>query len=127
LARASIAATIANAKGAIAVLKESIKIIEGDLERAVTELYDGVNSGKFVTEPAPLFKLRIRIAEIAAEAVQLELQASGGRAYHRDQPLGFSRRLLESAFVPIVTPSIVQLKGELLKHQQRQTAANAIA
>jgi len=127
LARASIVATIANAKGAITVLQESIKKIEGDLERAVTELYEGVNSGKFVTEPAPLFKLRIRIAEIAAEAVQLELQASGGRAYHRDQPLGFSRRLLESAFVPIVTPSIVQLKGELLKHQQRQTAANAIA
>lgn len=29
----------------------------------------------------PLFKLRIILAESAADAVQLELQASGGKAY----------------------------------------------
>jgi len=123
LARAAIAATKANAKGAITDLAEPIAVIEDDLDSAVTELYQGVNNGRFVTEPVRLFELRIQIADIATQAVQLELQASGGKAYHRDAGNAFSRRLLESAFVPVVTPSILQLKGEIRKHQQKQAAA----
>ena len=64
---------------------------------------------------AALFRLRIALAERVRDALQLELQAGGGRAYHRDQPLGFARRWAESAFIPIVTPSLTQLQGELLK------------
>jgi len=61
----------------------------------------------------PLFKLRIALAETAASAVQLELQASGGKAYLTAHGSGFARRWRESAFVPIVTPSLVQLRTEL--------------
>jgi heme oxygenase len=51
--------------------------------------------------------------------VQLELQASGGKAYLTAYGEGFARRWRESAFVPIVTPSLVQLRAEL----QRQASA----
>ena len=71
--------------------------------------------------PARLFRIRIGLAEAAANAVQLELQASGGKAYLSEHGAGFARRWRESAFVPIVTPSLVQLRAEL----QRQAEAKA--
>ena len=46
------------------------------------------------------------------------LQASGGKAYLTAHGGGFARRWRESVFVPIVTPSLVQLRTEL----QRQAA-----
>ncbi|MNG16408.1 hypothetical protein D3C84_1003210 [compost metagenome] len=78
----------------------------------------GLLEGRFLTQPAALFKLRITLAETAADAVQLELQASGGKAYLSAYGAGFARRWRESAFVPIVTPSLVQLRAEL----QRQAS-----
>ena len=54
------------------------------------------------------------------EAVDLELLASGGRAYSRNGGLGFARRWREAAFIPIVTPSLTQLEGELLRQQGRR-------
>lgn len=56
-------------------------------------------------------KTRKEIAELAVEAVWLELEAAGGRAY-----MGASdtaRRLRESAFLPVQSPSLVQLTQEL--------------
>jgi hypothetical protein len=53
------------------------------------------------------------MVELATSAVQLELQASGGRAYLAGGGNGFARRWREAAFLPIVTPSLVQLKTEL--------------
>jgi len=76
-----------------------------------------VGSGEFVRAPRQLFALRIELAEIATEAVQLELQASGGKAYLGAGGGGFARRWREAAFVPIVTPSLVQLKSELASAQ----------
>jgi hypothetical protein len=52
---------------------------------------------------------------VVQESVQLELQGSGGRAYLRDHLPDFGRRLQESAFIPVVTPSLTQLQGELSK------------
>lgn len=56
-------------------------------------------------------KTRKEIAELAVDAVWLELEAAGGRAY-----MGASataRRLRESAFLPVQSPSLVQLTHEL--------------
>ena len=66
-----------------------------------------------------LFSLRIRLADIAAAAVQLELSASGGRAYLSVPGKGIQRRLREVAFIPLVTPSLVQLKTALVAQSQR--------
>jgi len=77
-------------------------------------------SARFERLPAQLFSLRIHLAEIAAEAVQLELSAFGGRAYLSQPGQGFQRRLREVAFIPIITPSLVQLKTALDAYEQPQ-------
>lgn len=100
------------------VLEADWRDLRARLERCVAELEQGLCAGRFLGEPASLFRLRIALAELAGQAVQLELQASGGKAYLQQHGAGFARRLRESAFVPIVTPSLVQLRGEL----QRQAA-----
>ena len=47
------------------------------------------------------------------EAVALELQAAGGRAYLREPGRDFARRSREAAFIPVITPSLVQLRSAL--------------
>lgn len=115
LARAGLHAADTLGSGARPVLATPIAAAREALDAAVAALHAGLADGRFVGQPVPLFHLRIQLAELALDAVQLELQASGGRAYHRDQPLGFARRWREAAFVPIVTPSLTQLRGELAK------------
>ncbi len=89
-----------------------------DQERA---LHEGLRSGLFLSKAAALFRIRIALAEIVAQAVALELQASGGRAYLTGPGAGFGRRWREAAFIPVITPSVVQLKTVLAA--QRQNAA----
>lgn len=84
-------------------------------------LRDGLRSGLFQVKPALLFHIRIALADIVAQAVGLELQAAGGRAYLAGPGAGFARRWREAAFVPVITPSLVQLKTVLAA--QRQSAA----
>ncbi|CAM2899082.1 acyl-CoA dehydrogenase family protein [Pseudomonas fluorescens] len=113
LARRSLA-EVANHLGASrTVLRDELEALRVTLDHLVTELKKGLLAGRFAAEPVPLFKLRIALAETAASAVQLELQASGGKAYLTAHGSGFARRWRESAFVPIVTPSLVQLRTEL--------------
>jgi hypothetical protein len=66
-----------------------------------------------------LFRFRIRLAEIVNQSVQLELNATGGKAYLSGPGEGYQRRLRESAFMPVITPSIVQLKTAIDAHEQR--------
>lgn len=117
LARASLATARLQGVAAKAVLGDAIDATQAELDRAVAALAAGVDDGRFVRAAVPLFELRIALVHVALQAVQLELQASGGRAYHRDQPLGFARRWREAAFLPIVTPSLTQLQGELIKQR----------
>jgi len=125
LARACLDAARQHGVNAKAVLGEPIDAVAAALAETEASLLTGLDDGRFGTAAAPLFELRIRLAGIALEAAQLELQASGGRAYHRDQPLGFARRWREAAFLPIVTPSLSQLRGELLRHRERSLLAAA--
>ncbi|WP_145002609.1 acyl-CoA dehydrogenase family protein [Pseudomonas oryzihabitans] len=85
------------------------------LQLSVRLLHEGLANERFIDRPADLFRLRIALAEQAATAVQLELQASGGGAYLRERGDAFARRWREAAFVPIVTPSLTQLRGELAR------------
>lgn len=97
------------------VLREEEQRLADELDEQVARLREGLLDGAFLTEPARLFRIRIGLAEAAAAAVQLELQASGGKAYLTEHGAAFARRWRESAFVPIVTPSLVQLRAELQK------------
>lgn len=60
-----------------------------------------------------LFRTRIALSDLALSVIHLELQAVGGRAYLQNS--GTERRWREIAFVPVVTPSVTQLAGELAK------------
>lgn len=122
LARRALSEVEAHLQDSRSILSQPLLEQRQHLERTVSELKDGVLDGRFLAAPAALFKLRIALAESAAEAVQLELQSSGGRAYLSEHGSGFARRWRESAFVPIVTPSLVQLRAEL-QRQDREAAA----
>lgn len=104
------------------ILGQPLQALETQLHALTAGLIDGVRSGSFVSQPWRLFELRIALAEAAQQAVQLELQASGGAAYLRPAGAGFARRWREAAFLPIVTPSLVQLKTELAKRRARLAA-----
>lgn len=91
------------------------------LDGAEARLYEGLRSRRFEAEAVPLFRLRILLAEIVSEAVSLELQATGGRAYLTGPGRDFARRWREAAFIPLITPSLTQLKTVIL--QQEKEAA----
>lgn len=107
------------------ILGEPLAALGAQVKALSASLIDGVRSGRFVTEPWALFEIRIALAEAAQQAVQLELQASGGAAYLRPAGAGFARRWREAAFLPIVTPSLVQLNTELAKRRAKLAAEAA--
>ncbi len=103
------------------VLAEPAAALSAALAERVRDLAEGLRSGAFQAKPAALFHIRIALADIVAQAVALELQATGGRAYLSGAGDGFARRWREAAFVPVITPSLVQLKSVL--EAQRRSAA----
>ena len=103
-----------------AVLGDLVADTQKRLAQAEAKLFAGLRSHRFEVDPSALFELRIRLAEIVEEAVSLELQASGGRAYLAGPGQDFARRWREAAFIPLITPSLVQLKSAL---QQKRLAS----
>jgi alkylation response protein AidB-like acyl-CoA dehydrogenase len=117
LARASL-------HSARAALGDGPSVLLGELEALEAQVHDlwealstGVDSGRLRERPPELLDLRLRMVEIASAAVQLELQALGGRAYLRGESGGFARRWREAAFLTIVTPTLAQLKTERARAQ----------
>jgi alkylation response protein AidB-like acyl-CoA dehydrogenase len=112
LARASLRSAREALEGSRSVLLGEIEALEAQVQDYWQALSTGIDSGRLHEQPAELLGLRMRMVEIATDAVRLELQALGGRAYLRDENLGFTRRWREAAFLPIVTPTLAQLKTE---------------
>ncbi|MFK3795559.1 MULTISPECIES: acyl-CoA dehydrogenase family protein [unclassified Pseudomonas] len=121
LARRALEEVNTHLAGTRSVLSDEYQTQRHRLEAAVDEVKAGLLDGRFLARPAELFRLRIALADSVANAVQLELQASGGKAFLSAYGSDFARRWRESAFVPIVTPSLVQLRAEL----QRQAGNHA--
>ena len=113
LARRSLSSARLHTGAGRGVLDEPIATLEQALQEHERQLRTGLRSGLFRSQPAPLFRLRIGLAEIVADSVSLELQAAGGRAYLRQPGEAIARRMREAAFVPLITPSLVQLKAAL--------------
>ncbi|QPB42469.1 acyl-CoA dehydrogenase family protein [Rodentibacter haemolyticus] len=93
-----------------AVLKtewETQKVALADLQQ---RLFNGLATGAFRQNPKAIFQIRIDVVELVAQSLLLELQAGGGRAYLENTGFSFIRRWREGAFLPIVTPSAVQLR-----------------
>lgn len=122
LARRALEQVKAHLEGTRSVLNAEYDEQRELLESVVNDLKVGLLEGRFLTQAAALFRLRIALADAVASAVQLELQASGGKAFLSDHGSAFARRWRESAFIPIVTPSLVQLRAEL-QRQARESVA----
>lgn len=126
LARRALEAVDASSPAVRAALGDEAAAVTRDLGTLTARLFDGIASGAFVAAPAALFEVRIGLAAAVEAAVQLEVQASGGRGYLRtsggEPNSGVARRTREAAFVPIVTPSIVQLKNQLAAHRRSHAA-----
>ncbi|MGC4244368.1 MAG: acyl-CoA dehydrogenase, partial [Herbaspirillum sp.] len=116
LARASLREALALSEARRGVLSERIREVQQELGQSVDLLLEGVLDRRFQTQAAPLFRLRIVLAELAQQAAGLELQARGGSAYMTPAGNTFLRRWNEAAFIPIVTPSLSQLQTELRRH-----------
>jgi alkylation response protein AidB-like acyl-CoA dehydrogenase len=123
LARRALAGARAASAGYRPVLETELQWQEQQLTNLWRDLAEGVRDGHFDEWAAPLFEIRIGLAEVVAAALQLELQALGGHAYLRDGGSGFARRWKEAAFIPVITPSIVQLKSELAKYRPARARA----
>jgi alkylation response protein AidB-like acyl-CoA dehydrogenase len=123
LARASLKGVSRCIDAARSILSPEFAALADAVEQQWHLLATGINTGAFLTQPKLLFEIRIRLVELAAQAVQLELQVRGGRAYLLNHTDGFARRWRESAFLPVLTPSVVQLKTELAKYRPAEAAA----
>jgi alkylation response protein AidB-like acyl-CoA dehydrogenase len=123
LARAALAAAHRLCGATRSGLLDRVEALQVELARAVEQMLEGVADGRFKAAAAPMFRLRISLADIVQQAVMLELQGSGGRAYLMNHDRNFARRWREAAFVPIVTPSLTQLQMAL----QKQAAAAGAA
>ena len=125
LARASLSAAKQQGSQTRLALAPRIDAALADLDATVSALHEGLANNSFISDAISLFRIRIRLAEIVHAAVALELEASGGRAYLLEHNADFSRRWNEAAFIPVVTPSLSQLHGELQKHAAK--AAESVA
>lgn len=85
-------------------LFQHLKIVEQALEK-------GLLDKTFTSDPVVLFEIRIQLASLVQQAIMLELEASGGGAYLQQYNQNYLRRLLESVFIPVVTPSLLQLQS----------------
>jgi alkylation response protein AidB-like acyl-CoA dehydrogenase len=120
LARRSLAQAALSPLETRGVLQAEIESAVRALEQANIRLVTGIRYGGFRAEPSLLFELRIELAGIVRSAIDMELQAAGGRGFMRNARLGLERRWREAAFIPLVTPSLVQLKSELTQHKRRR-------
>lgn len=96
-------------------LQSDIQQTDNALHELQEDLLQGVKNNHFVASPKDLFKLRINLTDWLWKAVLLELETRGGSAYLVDTSEGFPRRLREASFVPIITPSVTQLKKTLIQ------------
>ena len=103
------------AKKHSALVEQQIYEIQSNLTDLCTQLFTGLDSGVFVENAQSLFQIRISLSQLTQQAIQLELCSTGGKCYLSPYEAGFTRRLKEAAFIPIVTPSVLQLQTELSK------------
>lgn len=115
IARQSIQQSRDRLKGGKQVLRDRLDTLHETLSLQEARIEQLCHLLHFdLPEMQRLFQTRIALTHLAVEAVWLELEAKGGAAYHKSS--GTDRRLREVAFLPVLTPSLVQLETELRRH-----------
>ena len=105
-----------------AALDTQRSTMQQQLQQLQLALYQGLATQHFVTQPQALYQIRIALSDLSQQAIQLELISSGGQCYLNSKAQsdsGFARRLSESVFIPIITPSVLQLQHELATQQRK--------
>ena len=115
LARASLRAARAALDGRPSILSGEIDALDAHIAACRQTLCAGLDDGSLRERPRDLLTLRLRMVDMAAAAVALDLQALGGRALLRAEDGGHARRAREAAFLAVVTPTVAQLKGDLAR------------
>ncbi len=94
------------------IIRERFAHLHAEYERLVADIRRlGRLTSWGTQEKYQGLKTRKEIAELAVQAVWLELEAAGGRGYMEKSST--SRRLRESAFLPVQSPSLIQLTTEI--------------
>jgi len=115
LARAAVRAARAALDGRSSALSGEIDALDAGVTAYWQTLSAGLDDGSLRERPRDLLALRLRMVELASDAIALELQALGGRALLRTENGGYARRAREAAFLAVVTPTVVQIKGDLAR------------
>lgn len=118
LARACLRSARSAIGASPSILLPEIAQLEQAVEAYWSALSDRIDGDAFGGRTADLFAARLEMVDLATSASGLELQALGSRAWSRASGQAFARRRREVSFLPIVTPSMVQLKTELARLRQ---------
>lgn len=111
MAQRSLAETKTNLTRSRSVLQLDWEQQQENLTTIQEKLYSGLkNDDYFIDHPRELFQLRIDIIDVVVASLLLELEAGGGRGYFKHSNSSFIRRWNEGAFLPVVSPSSVQLR-----------------
>lgn len=104
-------------QGPATALTPRVAALRGELSRLETGLDEATRSLDAGDRPPlrPLLQLRLDAAHLAVEATQIELCLNGGAAYAAASPT--ARRLREALFLPVQSPTEVQLQWELQQLQ----------
>lgn len=94
----------------VAVIRASALSYWEQLQTLRAHLLHGVAQDQFTTDSKALFRLRIKLAELAAKAVALEAANEGGVSFIAGARAHTQRRQRESLFVPLVSPTVAQLQ-----------------
>ncbi len=118
LARACLDAAARAPGGAHPLLAQEAAALGARIDAALRALVDGLDGGAggaLRMQPPALLARRVEMVELADAAARIELQALGGRAWLRGHDGGWARRRREADFLPLVTPTLLQLKTELAR------------
>lgn len=117
LAESALVSAFCKLTGPRAILREQAEQLDRQLNRLVGELRSiaGGNRGGKEQAIYRALKARKELAELAMQAVWLELEAAGGSGYLSESET--ARRLREAAFFPVQSPSLVQLRAELAQYE----------
>ncbi len=116
LARRSLAAAEQQLHGQRAVLADDVAALKARADAAEETLRRLARTpDRRTLPPRPLLELRLEWGRIATESVALELMVAGGQGYmqHSDT----ARRLREAAFIPVQSPTEVQLRWLLSRYK----------
>lgn len=112
LGKAALTSASRRATGTKAPLRPAVEALQNDLDNLTSIVIRLSRTTAFT--PHRLYELlsaRKQLTKLALEAVHIDVEATGGAGYVASSPT--ARRLREAAFLPLQTPTLLQLRTQL--------------